>query len=59
MIKGDSRMSNPEAETQSERPESPSSRRPYVKPAFSCDRVFETTALTCSTKTGTPKNSTS
>jgi hypothetical protein len=22
-------------------------RRPYVKPAFECERVFETTALTC------------
>jgi hypothetical protein len=26
----------------------PGTRRPYVKPAFECERVFETTALTCS-----------
>lgn len=47
MIKGDSRMNNHEAnpETLSAQP---NSRRPYVKPAFSSEQVFEINALACS-----------
>ena len=49
MIKGDSRMSNPESgqRIEPQEQEHPVSRRSYVKPAFSCERVFETMALGC------------
>jgi hypothetical protein len=53
MIQGDGRMSNPEeASAQTEHSERPVSRRPYVKPEFSYEHVFETTALKCSPSTG-------
>ncbi len=48
MIKGDSRMSNREDNTAtSEHSDSSTPRRPYVKPEFSCEQVFESTALGC------------
>ena len=46
MIKGDGRMNNPkEADTRGESSEHPALRQPYVKPTFSWEPVFETTAL--------------
>jgi hypothetical protein len=45
MITGDNGMTNTDAREANVAQES---RRPYVKPAFECERVFETTALTCS-----------
>ena len=41
-------MNNPKADSRIEHPERPAPRRPYVKPEFSCERVFESTALGCS-----------
>lgn len=55
MFQGDSRMSSGETKEQGLAGES-GPRRPYVKPAFSFERVFETAALTCSNK---PTNHTS
>ena len=54
MIKGDSRMSNQESDARIERQEQerPAQRRPYVKPAFSCEQVFESTALSCRSRSG-------
>lgn len=45
MIKGDSRMNN--RESNQEKSAQPKTRRPYVKPAFSSEHVFEITALAC------------
>ncbi len=50
MIEGDSRMSNRESNERIEHPERPAPRRPYVKPEFSCEQVFESTALHCPNK---------
>ena len=48
MIKGDRRMNKPEeAGARNEHSENPAQRRPYIKPEFSCERVFESTALAC------------
>jgi len=44
MIQGDSRMNDPEEAARNEQPERPAPRRPYVKPTFSCERVFDITA---------------
>ena len=44
MTTGDCAMNSREMDFQVDSTEP---RRPYVKPAFSCDRVFETTALGC------------
>jgi hypothetical protein len=49
MIMGDSRMNSREA---NEGAEQRSPRRPYVKPAFSWERVFETRALACGKASG-------
>jgi len=50
-MKGDSGMSNhEEANARNEPVENPSPRRAYVKPEFSCEQVFESTALHCGTK---------
>jgi len=51
-MKGESRMNSQESDARSERQEQgrPVARRPYVKPEFSCEQVFESTALTCTTK---------
>src|ERR1017187_5626062 len=46
-------MSNPEADAQIERQERPAPRRPYVKPEFSCEQVFESTPL-CAKISETP-----
>jgi hypothetical protein len=46
MITGDSRMSNPETNDQKGAAR-PSPRRPYVKPAFCSEPVFEIKALSC------------
>jgi hypothetical protein len=46
-MKGDSRMTNRESDAQNALPERPAPRRPYVKPEFSCEQVFESTALGC------------
>lgn len=48
-MKGESRMNNPESTARIERQEQerPVQRRPYVKPGFSCEQVFESTALGC------------
>jgi hypothetical protein len=48
-MKGESRMSNQESNARIERQEQerPVQRRPYVKPGFSCEQVFESTALGC------------
>ena len=45
-MKGDSRMTSRESD-QVELSERPAPRRPYVKPEFSCEQVFESTALAC------------
>jgi hypothetical protein len=45
MIKGDSRMNN--REPNQEKSAQPKTRRPYVKPAFSSEQVFEISALAC------------
>jgi len=34
-------------EPNQEKSAQPKTRRPYVKPAFSCEQVFEVTALAC------------
>lgn len=58
MFKGDSRMSSQQqAEMRNEHSEGPVSRQPYVKPDFSCEQVFESTALACTSRTLT-RNST-
>jgi hypothetical protein len=44
MNQGGNAMNNFETEANV----APEARRPYVKPTFECERVFETTALTCS-----------
>ena len=49
-MKGDSRMSNSESDARNEHPEGPATRRPYVKPAFTFERVFETVALACAAR---------
>jgi hypothetical protein len=46
-MKGDSRMNNRESDAQVEFSERLAPRRPYVKPEFSCEQVFESTALGC------------
>ena len=48
-MKGESRMNNPESTARIERQEQerPAQRRQYVKPGFSCEQVFESTALGC------------
>jgi hypothetical protein len=48
-MKGESRMNDPESTARIERQEQERSaqRRPYVKPGFSCEQVFESTALGC------------
>ena len=54
MSKGDGRMNNPEqVNVKSEHSEGTTPRRPYVKPEFSCERVFESTALGCNHFGGT------
>jgi hypothetical protein len=50
MSKGDSRM-NSEHEACEQQGSQSDSRRPYVKPAFSSERVFEVNALACTSKT--------
>ena len=54
MFKGDFRMINREASENADLhdQESPPARRPYVKPEFTCQQVFESTALTCTRCTG-------
>jgi hypothetical protein len=51
-MKGESRMNSPESDARSERQEQerPAVRRPYVKPEFLYESVFETVALTCAPK---------
>jgi hypothetical protein len=44
MIQGDSRMNAPGESARKEQPEHPAPRRPYVKPTFSCERIFDITA---------------
>lgn len=53
-MKGDRRMnrSEPDAVVERQEQEPPASRRPYVRPEFSYESVFETVALTCSPKHG-------
>lgn len=51
-MKGDSRMNSRESEAQVEFSERPAPRRPYVKPEFSCEQVFESTALGCTNGIG-------
>ena len=41
MTKGEGRMNEPETKV------AESGKRPYVKPEFSYERAFETSALTC------------
>ena len=49
IMKGESRMNSPESDERLEQ-ERPAARRPYVKPEFSYESVFETVALTCGEK---------
>jgi len=51
MITGDSRMDDPKMNDQ-KGVEPPSPRRPYVKPAFCCEPVFEIKALQCGNLAG-------
>ena len=48
-MKGESRMNSPESDERLEQ-ERPAARRPYVKPEFLYESVFETVALTCAPK---------
>ena len=49
-MKGDRRMNRSESDAPVPRQEQgpPALRRLYVKPEFSCEQVFESTALSCS-----------
>ena len=46
MIKGDSRMNNRESSKENVSAQQ-NPRRPYVKPAFLSEQVFEVSALAC------------
>jgi len=52
MKQAENKMTNPEAKNTNVSPEFQALRKPYVKPAFEFEQVFETQALTCA-----PKNS--